>query len=238
MRYFIKLKEGLNMECPECGKIFQPTKTKKQFCSQRCAAITAAKKMAINKKTGQNITCKTCGKEIYVPLALLGRKTHCSKECMHKDSHLFEFNKTKRNGFIKQCLVCGKDFYVPLARKNAKYCSDECRIKRLNVTEKKKCIVCGKNFATTYHNKKYCSRECGRRGQKFLPRKDRRRENQRLVAFMSACQKCGYKEYLCILGVHHIDKNPHNNEPDNLIVLCPNCHSIEHSVHVTNNGHK
>lgn len=44
------------------------------------------------------------------------------------------------------------------------------------------------------------------------------------------CEKCGlnfYKE-----GVkphfHHIDGNPKNNKPSNLIVVCPNCHSKLH----------
>jgi len=30
------------------------------------------------------------------------------------------------------------------------------------------------------------------------------------------------------LHIHHIDKNPSNNSPDNLIAVCPNCHQRIH----------
>lgn len=36
------------------------------------------------------------------------------------------------------------------------------------------------------------------------------------------CQICGNDEYLV---VHHIDYNKKNSSPDNLITLCPACHS-------------
>lgn len=28
--------------------------------------------------------------------------------------------------------------------------------------------------------------------------------------------------------VHHIDENPENNDPQNLLPLCPNCHLLDH----------
>lgn len=45
------------------------------------------------------------------------------------------------------------------------------------------------------------------------------------------CNRCGYDEHPRILGVHHIDRNKKNNDLSNLEVLCPNCHSLEHSRH-------
>ena len=30
--------------------------------------------------------------------------------------------------------------------------------------------------------------------------------------------------------IHHIDKNPSNNDLDNLAPLCPNCHAQAHST--------
>lgn len=40
------------------------------------------------------------------------------------------------------------------------------------------------------------------------------------------CAICGYNDDndISLLDVHHIDENRDNNDPDNLIVLCPNCH--------------
>ena len=39
------------------------------------------------------------------------------------------------------------------------------------------------------------------------------------------CNVCGYNEEPDILQVHHIDENRNNNELDNLVILCPNCHA-------------
>ena len=44
----------------------------------------------------------------------------------------------------------------------------------------------------------------------------------------SQCARCGYNEYPEILEVNHIDCDRNNNSPQNLEILCPNCHSIYH----------
>ncbi len=46
------------------------------------------------------------------------------------------------------------------------------------------------------------------------------------------CNRCNFNDPIQILGVHHIDRNRHNNDLSNLEVLCPNCHSIEHMKHI------
>jgi 5-methylcytosine-specific restriction endonuclease McrA len=45
------------------------------------------------------------------------------------------------------------------------------------------------------------------------------------------CARCGWKEMnsftnIIPLEVEHIDGNYKNNREDNLILLCPNCHSL------------
>jgi hypothetical protein len=40
-----------------------------------------------------------------------------------------------------------------------------------------------------------------------------------------ACQTCGG---ITILQRHHKDRNPANNEPDNVEILCNPCHAAEH----------
>lgn len=43
------------------------------------------------------------------------------------------------------------------------------------------------------------------------------------------CEKCGISEWFgqrIPIELHHIDGNHNNNSLDNLIFLCPNCHSI------------
>jgi predicted HNH restriction endonuclease len=46
------------------------------------------------------------------------------------------------------------------------------------------------------------------------------------------CNRYGYNSEPKILGVHHKDRNRHNNDISNLEVLCPNCHSLEHLKHI------
>lgn len=40
--------------------------------------------------------------------------------------------------------------------------------------------------------------------------------------------ECSERESILGLIVHHIDKNPSNNDPSNLITLCKNCHIAFH----------
>ena len=45
--------------------------------------------------------------------------------------------------------------------------------------------------------------------------------------YVDKCAICGLDEE-CILEVHHIDENHENNDIDNLIILCANCHARVH----------
>jgi hypothetical protein len=40
------------------------------------------------------------------------------------------------------------------------------------------------------------------------------------------CEKCG--DWFPFLHIHHMDGNHSNNSNDNLAVLCPRCHILEH----------
>ena len=41
------------------------------------------------------------------------------------------------------------------------------------------------------------------------------------------CERCDYNT-VEILQVHHKDRDRKNNSFDNLEIICPNCHSLEH----------
>jgi len=52
-----------------------------------------------------------------------------------------------------------------------------------------------------------------------------------LEATQYKCEVCGWSEInkysnKAPLQIHHIDGNYRNNKPENLQVLCPNCHSL------------
>lgn len=53
------------------------------------------------------------------------------------------------------------------------------------------------------------------------------------------CESCGTIEWLgqkLSLQVHHKDGNAGNNLPDNLSLLCPNCHSLTETFGARNRG--
>ena len=42
------------------------------------------------------------------------------------------------------------------------------------------------------------------------------------------CELCGWNNIPQVMEVHHKDRNRRNNTKPNLILICPNCHSIDH----------
>lgn len=42
------------------------------------------------------------------------------------------------------------------------------------------------------------------------------------------CEICKFSKYPEVLQVHHIDHDRKNNKIDNLKLLCPTCHMIQH----------
>jgi len=53
----------------------------------------------------------------------------------------------------------------------------------------------------------------------------RKAKNEALNRDRRICVLCGYN---ISVDVHHIDENKENNDLDNLITLCPNCHREIH----------
>jgi 5-methylcytosine-specific restriction endonuclease McrA len=58
------------------------------------------------------------------------------------------------------------------------------------------------------------------------------RKNMKRRGMLKLCNRCGYSAMPEILDVHHRDRDRTNNEPENLEVLCPNCHAIEHRINL------
>ena len=42
------------------------------------------------------------------------------------------------------------------------------------------------------------------------------------------CMECRYSKIKSVLEIHHIDGDRSNNEPENLMILCPTCHKELH----------
>lgn len=49
-----------------------------------------------------------------------------------------------------------------------------------------------------------------------------------LTETVGKCERCGYMEYPGILEIHHVDRNKRRNRRDNILLLCPTCHDVDH----------
>jgi hypothetical protein len=97
----------------------------------------------------------------------------------------------------------------------------------------KQCECCGKQFiwegryrTKAFEKARFCSRSCANNRKSWW--KDNAIQ-YRTIAFNhwdKCCVVCGFDK---IVAVHHIDENHDNNDPKNLIPLCPNHHEMVHS---------
>ena len=131
----------------------------------------------------------------------------------------FNNKGVRRNGSDPgNCLVCGKR----LKRKNTKCCSNKCD----NVRRK-----------SLYVERWLEGKEDGKSGQ-----------NTSVIIkeylfdkYDCKCQECGWGEKnphtkKMPLTIHHVDGNAENNRPENLKLLCPNCHSLTSTYGGSNKG--
>lgn len=123
------------------------------------------------------------------------------------------------------------------------------------MTFNKKCKICGKDFESESRNAVYCSDKCAKRGAKkaYRSRKMKRinavkrgddKEIQILiqqayklsrdVAKLLLHKKCmcNDKDHTCdgALVVHHVNHNPFNCHPSNLMWLCEKAHHELHAA--------
>ena len=181
------------------------------------------------RNPGSNIVCAACQKTFYVPHNRKHTAKYCCKQCA---------GTGQMSRGVKSCGECGTEFEFISTRANtAKYCSRKCYYKSLKGkgSIKYTCKHCGEDFFDSpSKNRKYCSMACINKSKKetFKPKYTTVRKMMLAREMIKECTRCGYSEYPKILGVHHKDRNRENNAVSNLEVLCPNCHSLEHSKHI------
>lgn len=179
--------------------------------------------------SGKIINCKACHNPFYIPKNRFKTALYCSRQCSAKG------NTTR---YSTNCEMCGKCFFIITTRANkAKYCSRKCYHKSQisKGTKKFKCNHCSKEFLDSPSKKrKYCSKACVNKSTKesFEPKFTTVRKMMKRRGLIKSCDRCGFDSVKEILGIHHKDRNPKNNSIENLEVLCPNCHSIEHKKHI------
>ncbi len=156
----------------------------------------------------------------------------------------------RKKPFQGYCLTgCGNPVFS--RSQNAKYCSLLCAVASVR-RERRPCAVCGKIVALA--KQVYCSQACHRRGE--FERRKRVLESggycgvyncngfirKYLVSrFGERCSSCGWDKRHPKTGrvpveVEHIDGDWRNNNIDNLVLLCPNCHSLTDTYRGLNRG--
>lgn len=176
----------------------------------RSRQIEVAKK----KHDSQCKSCPQCGEPIPYELRY-------NKFCSHSCSAKF-FNRSRI--VTKNCKECGRQIPRARIKTKAKYCGHPCQRMywykdyiRMWLDGKLDGVV-GHGMAVSAHIKRWLREQRGDR-----------------------CELCGWdmvNEYTKRrpLQVDHLDGNPLNNHPDNLRLLCPNCHSLTPTFGGRNSG--
>jgi ribosomal protein L37E len=193
--------------------------------------------------------CVRCGKDME---AYRSRKKYCS-DCrkvvnaeMAKQSYLNKKRNRKKEDRYINCAICGKRIKAT-GIANLKYCSDECRAivqKRYKEKYKSKYPERIKEKNKTYYWKNRDkdlkqSKEYQRKNRKLISKHKKKYHSKKyfdgkwetvLKRDNRTCQSCGSREKLI---VHHKDginifNGVPNNDLDNLITLCRDCHNKIH----------
>ena len=161
--------------------------------------------------------CKCCGKKIEIidklPIAKIKKRITCSKKC----SALLMHKKKGTLLFYKPCLNCGTKI------KGRKiYCSNICQ----QEYHYKKYIRDWKNGLNTGSDLSGASEYV----KKYIREK-----------YNNKCVKCGWDKTNPVtkkvpVQIEHINGNAEDNQEDNLILLCPNCHSLTPTFGSLNRG--
>ncbi|MCK4918159.1 MAG: hypothetical protein KAS02_00015 [Candidatus Pacebacteria bacterium] len=148
---------------------------------------------------------------------------------------------------IKKCEICNKRFQTKLSyvvNGQGRFCSVKCRGISLRKGKEIKCFLCGKlsykskvNLSRSKSGKFFCSKSCQTkwRNQEFIGPKHANwnggRSSYKSVLSRNkvskVCKLCGNNDER-VMAVHHLDKNRYNNNIENLVWLCHNCHHLVH----------
>lgn len=180
------------------------------------------------------VKCDSCGIEFMKHASHLRYKhIACSRKCYGEIR-----KKTIGVKKEKTCLSC-KSVFITGGRGNLGhkrvFCNRKCFVGFRKNGKMFPCLQCGKQTLRNPGNLKkkvFCSKDCYDKSRTLVykPVGNAEYKTQRKVMLrdIGKCQRCGYDQYPKILHVHHKDRNRKNNVMENLELLCPNCHEIEH----------
>lgn len=157
------------------------------------------------------ISCQYCSRVIPFEIARHDRRRKfCDKSCSAKFNNSYQPKRTRNNIILSECKSCGASIEDRIPRD---FCSNECT---------------GKHRTADLISRWKSGKELGYSGKTYMLKPAIRRWILDQANY--ACSSCGWDDVhpvdgLPLVEVDHIDGNPANCSPENLRVLCPNCHS-------------
>lgn len=121
------------------------------------------------------------------------------------------------------CKFCGKSIAITGIKLHEKWCY-------LNPIRKKICPICGKPIKN-YKTNKTCSNKCGvylGKNPECISITKQYDLNYRSICFNYHEKKCIICGEEIFIEVHHVDGDRSNNNPFNLVPLCPTHHKYIH----------
>jgi hypothetical protein len=150
------------------------------------------------------------------------------------------------------CETCKSPLGFEKLSSGNKFCSHSCAASLTNAGPNRPrrqpvvCPGCSVEFMRSFKEQTFCSGSCKTAFSKrdyidrWLSGKETGLSGEQISRHIRAwllekydnkCTRCGWNEInqttgTSPLNVEHIDGNYKNNHPDNLTILCPNCHSL------------
>lgn len=120
------------------------------------------------------------------------------------------------------CIFCKNEYTVNKIKLHNELCW-------MNPKNEKLCVICNKRLKN-YKNAITCSYSCSNKHFRSGENNGNWKESTyRSTCFLHHKHKCVVCDETKILDVHHFDENRKNNDPKNLIPLCPTHHGYIHS---------
>lgn len=177
-------------------------------------------------KGEQMLNCKFCDRTCKNENSLRNHQRLCKS---NPERDYVKIDEIRKKGLIKiKCIHCEELFSKTTISRHEKKCNKNPVI----IEEKTKiCPVCNnphmKSGKTCSHS---CSNTYYRSGKNNGMYK--KGSNYRTECFLHHEKKCIVCGEDKIVSVHHYDHNHENNDPSNLIPLCPTHHQYVHSKYV------
>ena len=158
--------------------------------------------------------CKYCNKECKSTNSLRNHERLCKQNPLLDDAYMHKARSAAHPPV--QCQHCNNLFAKGTVKNHEKTC----------LSKNKICPECNIHFREKGQSRIYCSNKCANTATRYKPRKD---NTYRTICFRfheKKCVVCGFDK---VVSVHHNDCNKKNNNPENLIPLCPNHHEMIHN---------